>query len=99
MLGVFSAPRVGLEHTTFGLTVTHRSSVQSEQVLFGAVLSKNFDPSCCLVSSCAVWYGYTFGYTWRAMPRPEQSGIGFGWVISTSRPTENVVLIDKATLG
>jgi hypothetical protein len=33
------------------------------------------------------------------MPRPEQSGIGFGWVISASGSTENVVLIDKATLG
>ncbi len=32
-------------------------------MLFGAVLSRNLDRSCYLVSSCAVWYGYTFGYT------------------------------------
>jgi hypothetical protein len=39
------------------------SSVHSGSVLFGAVLSTNFDRPCCLVSSCAVWYGYTYGYT------------------------------------
>jgi hypothetical protein len=33
------APRVGLEPTTNGLTVTHQSSVQSGPVLFSAVLS------------------------------------------------------------
>jgi hypothetical protein len=51
----FEAPRVGLEPTTNGLTVTPTPSDQSESVFFGAVLSRNFDLSClCGVVLCGL---------------------------------------------
>jgi hypothetical protein len=68
--GEIEAPRVGLEPTTNGLTVTPRASVQSRLVSFGVVLS-DFSPGpCCSVMPCAAWYGYTYGYTRSAVRSP-----------------------------
>jgi hypothetical protein len=46
-------------------------------VLFGAALSRDFDRSSRLVSSCAVWYGYTNGY---------RSDTELEWAPSMCRP-------------
>ena len=62
-MGRIRAPRVRLEPTTNGLTVPPTPSVQSECVVFGAVLSTNFDQLSCLVMSCPATYGYTNGYS------------------------------------
>jgi len=71
--GKIEAPRVGLEPTTNGLTVTPRPSVQSECVAFGVVLSMNSDQSSHLVLSCPGTYGYTNGYTRSAGRSPSRA--------------------------
>ena len=62
----FEAPRVGLEPTTNGLTVTPIPSVWSQRVSVSAVLSTFSVRACWLMLSRALWYGYTNAYTFTA---------------------------------